>query len=299
MTTQPEMSLDEALRARLGPLRRRVDDALASRATGWAPLPPLTDAMAYAVLGDGKRMRPCMTLAACTAAGGDDEHAMAAAIALELVHAYSLVHDDLPAMDDDDERRGRPTVHVRWDEATGILAGDALLTDAFAVLAEGGAPDRRLRCVAELARAAGYAGMVGGQVLDIAAPQPEIGALRQMHALKTGQLFVAACRMGAILAGADDRVVERLATFGGLVGEAFQVSDDMLDSLEIGQTGGAHEADVNVVTLLGLAGAADRVEQVVARALDQLDELPGDAETLRMLVTWIGERARDTPGRAS
>lgn len=225
----------------LSDARRWADDSLSRllpsaegrEGPGEADPGRLIDAMRYAVLSGGKRMRPAITLAACEAAGGSREKAEAGACAVELIHAYSLVHDDLPAMDDDDERRGQPTVHVRYGEANAILVGDALLTHAFFVLASAEALDasQRAASIACLARHAGVFGMVGGQARDLALGQAieDLDVLERVHAEKTGGLYAAAAAMGAIAAGADQAVVERLESYGRDFGVAFQHADDVLD----------------------------------------------------------------------
>lgn len=193
----------------------------------------LREAMRYSLDAPGKRIRPALCFAACEAAGGGTSRADAPAAALELVHTYSLVHDDLPCMDDDDTRRGRPTNHVVYGEAVAVLAGDALLTRAFGVL--GGAAELpeavRAAMVVTLARAAGEAGMVGGQALDLAAEGHDVdaAALREIHARKTGALFEASCRLGALAAEAPADRVEALGRFGERLGLAFQIADDLLD----------------------------------------------------------------------
>jgi geranylgeranyl pyrophosphate synthase len=224
--------------------RERVDAALERY------LPPATEegagdlaaAMRHAVLGGGKRLRPVTVVAACEAAGGSWERALPGACAVELVHAYSLVHDDLPAMDDDDERRGRPTVHVAFDEATAVLAGDALLTLAFEVLAIAPrpaaqqAPDpdptRRLAAVRELAERCGHAGLVGGQALDMASgdePLQSVEQLERIHRGKTAALFAVSAAIGGHLASADPAAQQHLVAFGEALGLAFQHADDILD----------------------------------------------------------------------
>lgn len=193
----------------------------------------LIEAMRYAVLQGGKRMRPIMAAACCEAVGGERPLASAGACALEMIHAYSLVHDDLPAMDDDAERRGQPTVHIRFGEANAILVGDALLTRSFELLANAGelSADQRVRSVALLAKHAGALGMVGGQARDLALGQSisDLSLLEQVHAQKTGGLYAAAAALGAIAGGADAATVARLEAYGLAFGVAFQHADDVLD----------------------------------------------------------------------
>lgn len=294
-----DAAMEAALREAIDAHRlhaERVLDRVSERWDGPAPLP---EAMRYAVLGGGKRLRPVMTLAACAAAGGDPDMAEAPAAALELIHAYSLVHDDLPAMDDDQERRGKPTVHVAFGEANAILVGDALLTDAFAVVAEDDrlSADQRVRCVATLAEAAGARGMVGGQVRDMAMGDADETELLAMHAQKTGALFVAACRLGAICAGAGSELIEGLAAYGAAFGEAFQIGDDMVDLLDL-DADDEHEASVNLAVLLGPEGAAARVADATRRAEEALAAVPGPSGTLATLTRWADQRAADALARA-
>ncbi|QDU87345.1 Farnesyl diphosphate synthase [Pirellulimonas nuda] len=194
--------------------------------------PRLAEAMRYAVLGPGKRLRPRLVLMAAEAVGGDPGVAMPAACAVEMIHAYSLVHDDLPAMDDDDLRRGRPTCHRAFDEATAVLVGDALQARAFELLATQIKPPAiAARCCAELARAAGAEQLVGGQADDLqgAAGGATIERLRAIHARKTGAMFVVSLRLGALIGGADDDQLAAVTEYGQQVGLAFQITDDLLD----------------------------------------------------------------------
>ena len=187
-------------------------------------------AMRYSVFSGGKRIRPAITLEACRACGGTMAQALPAACAVELVHTYSLIHDDLPSMDDDDSRRGKPTCHRKFGEALAILAGDALLTRSFGILAEYRKPSVTRSAIAALTAAAGTAGMVGGQVMDIAGKKKmTIERLDRINDLKTGRLFEAAAALGAITAGADRRRVKAMAAYGRAIGRAFQIVDDCLD----------------------------------------------------------------------
>ncbi len=194
--------------------------------------PRLREAMAYSLLAPGKRLRPALVLLSCEAAGGSAESALPAAAAVEMVHTYSLIHDDLPAMDDDHLRRGRPTCHKQFGEALAILAGDALLTLAFQLLGESYAPGVAAATCRELARGAGGQGMVGGQVEDLAWENDSTGAitdLERVHARKTGALFRACLRIGAVVADAGPTVIQALDAYGREFGQAFQVVDDLLD----------------------------------------------------------------------
>lgn len=237
----------------------------------------LHQAMHHAALGGGKRMRPLLVRAAGHLFGADEAALDAPALAVELVHAYSLVHDDLPAMDDDDLRRGRPTTHIAFDEATAILAGDALQTRAFEVLAAAPLPPAMaLACLRTLAAASGAAGMCGGQALDIDATGrlQSLDDLKRMHALKTGALIRAAVRMGALCGGADESALAQLDRFADALGLAFQVRDDILDveasSEQLGKTAGKDAAQDKSTfpALLGMPGAKAQLE-TLALAMQQ------------------------------
>ncbi|GAB4237069.1 MAG: polyprenyl synthetase family protein [Methyloligellaceae bacterium] len=215
-------------------VEQRLADHLSGRRGPSAPPEGLAEAMRYAVLGGGKRLRPFLLIESAGLFGVKTENALDAAAALEMVHCYSLVHDDLPAMDDDDMRRGRASVHKAFDEATAILAGDALLTLAFEVLASRQThsdPAVRSELVLGLARAAGWTGMAGGQALDLAAEGQTLTAdqIRQMQAMKTGALIRFACEAGAILGKADPKARAALAAYGERLGSAYQLADDLLD----------------------------------------------------------------------
>ncbi|CAN7181410.1 polyprenyl synthetase family protein [Pseudoxanthomonas sp. LjRoot168] len=249
-------------------------------------------AMRHAVLGGGKRMRALLVYASGTLLQADEATLHAPAIAVELVHAYSLVHDDLPAMDDDDLRRGKPTVHVAFDEATAILAGDALQTRAFEQLADADV-DAALSVawMGTLARASGAAGMCGGQALDIDATgtrQP-LDDLQRMHALKTGALIRAAVRMGALAGAADAGTLARLDDFADALGLAFQVRDDILDieasSDQLGKTAGKDVAQAKSTypALLGMEGAKAKLRELDARMREALSVYDARGDALRSL----------------
>ena len=268
--------------------RERVDAQLARTLADAAPdAPRLAEAMRHAVLLGGKRMRPLLVHASGHAVGLDDPAALdAPAIAVELVHAYSLVHDDLPAMDDDTLRRGQPTVHVAFDQATAILAGDALQALAFDVLAQAPASaEIRLRMLTVLANAAGARGMVAGQALDMAAGGQHIGiaALERLHALKTGALIRASVQLGAIAASADAGQCRALDRFAQALGLAFQIRDDLLDveadADTLGKTPGKDSAQGKATfpALLGLAASRARLD--------------GLANAMHASLTALGERA--------
>lgn len=223
----------------------------------------IVSAMAYSLLGAGKRIRAVMTLAFCEKCGGSIADAVPFACAVEMVHAYSLVHDDLPCMDDDDLRRGKPSCHIAFGEAMAVLAGDALLTQAFSVLASADLPPARIaRAVAELSGAAGASGMVGGQVMDIENVDRPLSeaALRKLHSLKTGAMIRAAARLGCVAAGADAALTEAADRYASAVGLAFQIVDDVLDATstaeELGKNVGM-DAGVKKTTFVTLFGAED------------------------------------------
>ncbi|SDJ95372.1 polyprenyl synthetase family protein [Microbulbifer yueqingensis] len=281
----------------------RVEARLQAALTGAAPgAELLQEAMRYAALGPGKRLRPALVYASAAAiTTGDTRPALCddAAAALECIHAYSLVHDDLPAMDDDDLRRGRPTCHIQFDEATAILAGDALQTRAFELLLQSDAEPRlKLSLLTELARASGAEGMVAGQAIDLAAVnrQPDLSRLETMHRLKTGALIRASARMGALAADATSQQLDAVSGYAGAIGLAFQVQDDILDvtadTATLGKTQGADAArnKPTYVSLLGLEGARDKLAALHREALEYLDPLQGDCRLLQQLADYIVER---------
>jgi geranylgeranyl diphosphate synthase type II len=245
----------EHRRARVESELARIADALGSQTT-----PRLGEAMRHALLAGGKRLRPVLATAAAEAVGGSGEGlALELGCAIELVHTYSLIHDDLPAMDDDDMRRGRPTCHRVYGEAMAILAGDGLLTEAFGLLARPG-PDAAVRCrlCSMLARAAGTAGMVGGQADDIAGDWPRsVEFLESLHRRKTGALIALACAGGAVAVGADEERVAALGKYGVRLGLAFQIADDLMDEsgdpAKLGKSTGkdARSGKVTFPALLG------------------------------------------------
>jgi farnesyl diphosphate synthase len=257
--------------------------------------------MRYAVLAPGKRLRPFFVIETARLHGVADEHALRVGAALECLHCYSLVHDDLPAMDNDDLRRGLPTLHRRFDEATAILAGDALLTLAFEVIA---APEThgdaviRSRLVLELARAAGQAGMVGGQMLDIEAETRNFASLAEisgMQAMKTGALFRFACMAGPLLAGDDATPLRQYAEHAGL---AFQIADDILDIESSAEAlGKATQKDsgkgkATFVDMLGIDGARREAERLTLAAQDALSPYGGKADTLREAARYLVTRRK-------
>ncbi len=279
----------------------RVERALSGWVSTDAPA-QLGDAMRYAVLDGGKRLRPLLVLAASEAVQGNAEAAMRAACAVELIHAYSLVHDDMPCMDNDVLRRGKPTVHVQFGEAQALLAGDALQALAFELLvpADASVPSElSAQLCRQLALAAGATGMAGGQAVDLASVGValKLSALESMHRLKTGALLQASVMMGAATADTSDAVRQRLSEYGANVGLAFQVVDDILDvtadSSTLGKTAGKDVANdkPTFVSLMGLSAAQTYAEQALDRAHAAL-ALSGlsDTETLHALADWVGRR---------
>jgi geranylgeranyl diphosphate synthase type II len=288
--------LDDDLKAELATLRESIDPALERLAESWTGPEPLAEMMRHALHSGGKRLRPALVLAASQATG-ESEHALDRALvmgcALELVHTYSLVHDDLPAMDDDDERRGLPTVHKLHGDAVGVLTGDALLTEAFRVVAEEGElSDRaRVRATGLLARAAGHEGMVAGQVRDIGATFETLASLRQMHAEKTGALFQVACELGGVAVDASPLACGLLRHYGSFLGAAFQVSDDILDVVEAGGEVDEHERAVNIACRIGTPLAVEWAVYDSKAAIQCLNQLPGDTSFLSLIARWVASRA--------
>ena len=295
----------------------RVEQALSAWVAGFdqaGPAAALGEAMRYSVLDGGKRLRPLLVLAASEAVGGNDAAALRAACAVELIHAYSLVHDDMPCMDNDVLRRGKPTVHVQFGEAGALLAGDALQALAFELLtpqadaADAFEPALQARLCGQLARAAGLRGMAGGQAIDLASVGKPLdsAALHEMHRLKTGALLQASVMMGAAcgtLPAASRATVEAaLADYGWAIGLAFQVMDDVLDvtadSATLGKTAGkdaAHDKPT-FVSLMGLGGAQAYARQLLGEALRHLDALRAaghpNTASLKSLAYQLVERVR-------
>ena len=269
------------------------------------PSEPIVEAMKYSLMAGGKRIRPVLCLAAAEAVGGKPQAVLPAACALEMVHTYSLIHDDLPAMDNDDLRRGKPTCHVAFDEATAILAGDALLTLAFEVLSSVQFTGENrtsgwLKIIHIISTAAGYRGMIRGQMLDMAAEGQHltIDELKSMHALKTGALIEASLLCGALLADARKRQVEILKTYARNIGLAFQVTDDILNvegnPKIMGKAVGTDKLREKSTypALLGLETSRQFAENLVNEALQALEVLDKKADPLRALATYIIERKR-------
>jgi farnesyl diphosphate synthase len=263
----------------------------------------LVAAMKHATLAGGKRLRPFLVIESAALFDVPADAAVRPAAALELVHCYSLVHDDLPAMDNDDLRRGKPTVHKAWDEWTAILAGDALLTLAFEILGEKEAnpdPAVRVEMVTLLARAAGSAGMVGGQMLDLAfdklhePPGPDLAHVSQLQAMKTGALLRAACEVGAVLGRAADGERQSLVAYGEALGAAFQIADDLLDiegdAAVVGKATGKDARKATMVALMGAPAAKRRLAELKDAAVEALAPFGPQADVLREAARFVAER---------
>jgi len=311
--TKAETSSNASFAGRLNAAAADTEQLLdrlltAAPADGEIVRPPrITEAMRYSSLGGGKRLRPFLTVETAALFGVKREYALMAGAAIELVHCYSLVHDDLPAMDDDDLRRGRPTAHKKFDEATAILAGGGLLTFAFDVL---GRPEThpdtavRIALVTGLARAAGLGGMVGGQMLDLAAegrfgkndtPQGEKDVLT-LQAMKTGAILKFCCTAGAILGNAPPAKRDAVNRYGQVIGQAFQIADDPLDvegdTATHGKAAGkdAAHGKATLVDLLGIAGARARLAQLVKDAESALAPFGAGAAILKDAAHFVAER---------
>jgi geranylgeranyl diphosphate synthase type II len=281
--------------------RERIEARLADYLAPRADCPAvLRDAMAYSLLSGGKRLRPLLVLLACEACGGEGESALPAACALEMVHTYSLIHDDLPAMDNDDFRRGRPTNHKVFGEALAILAGDALLTRAFEILArEVTPPEVAAACCADLAAAAGDCGMVAGQVADWQAEQTgvrEVAELEGIHRRKTGKLIACGLLLGGRIARAADPQLSWLEDYGQKIGLAFQIIDDLLDvsgdPVKLGK-GVRKDAEHGKLTYPGLLGEAEsrrRADQLVDEAGRIAERFGPRGRLLKELAQFVGKR---------
>ncbi|KPP82672.1 MAG: farnesyl diphosphate synthase IspA [Oceanicaulis sp. HLUCCA04] len=275
-------------------------DALLARADG--PEARLASAMRYAALGPGKRIRPFLTLAAGRMLGADERGLLRAGCAIECIHAYSLIHDDLPCMDDDNVRRGRPTVHIAYDEATAVLAGDALQSAAFEIMSGTDThphPSVRLALVEGLAKASGARGMAGGQMIDMMSPTREgddIGVLTRLHRMKTGALISFSVEAGAVLAEAGSEARHALEGYAHDLGLIYQIVDDLLDAEGLPNIAGkavnkdARQGKTTFVTILGVDGARERARHLAAQAKEYLALFGSSANILKSCVDFVLER---------
>ena len=259
----------------------------------------VVEAMRYSFLGGGKRIRPALLLEFCKLFGGSEEEALPFAVALEMIHTYSLIHDDLPCMDNDDMRRGRPSCHKQFSEDIALLAGDALLTHAFTVSASSIADnDRKIKAIGVLSRNAGYSGMIGGQVIDLAIENTpcETETVREMYLLKTGELLSAACEIGAIIGGADDEKIKMARQYAFKVGLAFQIIDDILDNIGdeklLGKPIGsdAKNNKTTFVSKYGIEECRSIAAKLSAEAKEILVELSGDNASLIAITDYLLNR---------
>ena len=279
--------------------RQAVEDYLSGLFTGERPYGRLREAMRYSLLAGGKRVRPVLTLAFCDMLGGDWRRALPFACALELVHTYSLIHDDLPCMDDDDLRRGKPTCHKVYGETMAVLAGDALQPEAFALIAgaDGMSAQQRIDAVAVLSAACGGDGMVAGQVLDTEGLCHNVDEVKLLHRLKTGAMLCAACELGCVAADAAVEIRKKAVEYGRCIGLAFQIRDDVLDVIadqaEFGKPVGSdrEEGKVTFVDLLGMEACQAQVAAETEKAKAAIANIPNN-EFLMTLAQWLAERRK-------
>ena len=306
---EPQADRQSLLADRLRAFAARFDTHFERLLTPAQPVPQrIQDAVRYAAMAPGKRLRPYLVVRCCELVGGCADDAWPAASAIECVHAFSLVHDDLPAMDDDNLRRGRPTCHIQFDEATAILAGDALVTLAFELLTRTNEPaaavrpvkpvEPACRLVRELAEGTGWAGMIGGQMDDISGQShpPDLDRTISIHRRKTARLFETACRLGALLGGADDARVDALGSYGQSLGRAFQIADDLLDvtggAEALGKTPGkdASARKQTFPRIAGIEGSRTAARELVDAAVVAVSGFGREADDLRMLARFAIDR---------
>ena len=295
----PDFDLKQYLEARRLMVEEALEVALPQQD---GPETRVVEAMRYSLFAGGKRLRPILCLAASEAVGGDLKAAMPAGCALEMIHTYSLIHDDLPAMDDDDLRRGKPTNHKVFGEAIAILAGDGLLTEAFVLLSDYNSllPERAVQVIGVIAEAASYRGMVGGQVVDILSQnkRADLETVQQMHRRKTAALIAAATESGALTGKGSEAQVAALARYGRAIGLAFQIADDILDiegdTELLGKTTGADEArgKVTYPAAVGLERSRQAANEMVNDALAALEGFDDRANPLRSLANYIITRKK-------
>ena len=277
-------------------IEKRIDEIFPERNTEYKKV---IDAARYSLLLGGKRIRPVLMLEFCKLCGGKMEDAIDFAIALEMIHTYSLIHDDLPCMDNDDLRRGKPSCHIKFGEDIALLAGDTLLTTAFSVASNANIPDdKKVKAISVLAKRAGAHGMIGGQVMDLAfeKEKPDIKSLYDMYILKTGALLSAAAEIGAIIAGADDNSIVIAANYALNLGQAFQIIDDILDITGdeklLGKPIGSDTQNdkTTVVSLIGLEKAKKLAKDLTYEAIGLLDMINKDNEFLKELTLYLLDR---------
>ena len=295
----PDFDLKQYLEARRLMVEEALEGALPQQD---GPETRVVEAMRYSLFAGGKRLRPILCLAASEAVGGDLKAAMPAGCALEMIHTYSLIHDDLPAMDDDDLRRGKPTNHKVFGEAIAILAGDGLLTEAFVLLSGYNSllPERAVQVIGVIAEAASYRGMVGGQVVDILSQnkRADLETVQQMHSRKTAALIAAATESGALTGKGSEAQVAALGRYGRAIGLAFQIADDILDiegdTELLGKTTGADEArgKVTYPAAVGLERSRQTANEMVNDALAALEGFDDRANPLRSLANYIITRKK-------
>ena len=291
------------LKIYLGERKKIVDEALERFAPALeGPAVRVAEAMNYSLFAGGKRLRPILCMAGASAVGGDEMAVLPVACGLEMIHTYSLIHDDLPCMDNDDLRRGKPTSHKAFGEAVALLAGDGLLTEAFCLMASGdlcaGDPLRLVRVIALIARGAGYRGMVGGQVVDILSEGKALdpSLVKYIHTHKTGALISASVASGAILGNGSEAQVQAITSYGEAIGLAFQISDDILDvegdPEKMGKKpgGDAKKKKITYPSVLGLRESKEIAEELVKKAIAAMDIFDQKADPLRELARYIIER---------
>lgn len=292
---------DQGIDTRLAAWAAEFEETLRATLVPDPEVPPeLAEAVLYSIQAGGKRVRPYIVTRFCELCGGTAEQAAPAAVAIECIHAFSLVHDDLPAMDDDDMRRGRPTTHKAYGEAVAILAGDALATVAYEILGRIPDPATAIAAVVELARGTGWAGMIGGQTVDILSEgrEPQLALVERIHRYKTARLFESAAKLGAISAGADERFMAAATRFGVELGRAFQIADDLLDVTGEAAAMGkavAKDAEAGKQTypaVLGIEESRRAAEAAMTAAIDALQVFGPEADDLRDLARFVVTRKK-------
>ncbi len=298
MTKNRKISLEEYLKTRQAVIDRALDGYLPAKG---GPSAEIREAMRYTLFAGGKRLRPVLCMASAEAVGGSAETVLPVACAIEMIHTYSLIHDDLPAMDNDDYRRGKPSSHRIFGEGVAILAGDALLTEAFCLLSEknpGVSPETGLSIIHEIATAAGFQGMVGGQVADLRAEgaEVEMEQVQYIHTHKTQALITVSIRAGALISGVGEDDLNSLSKYGQKMGLAFQIADDILDIEScrevLGKDTGSDEgrSKATYPALIGIEESREETRRLVESALSEIRRFGERADPLRMIARFIAER---------